>query len=58
MVSKTMVKWVGVAAVLASAACTEMNGPLNDCYTGDDSIWVCPTPEAEPADAGVERILR
>ena len=58
MVSKTIVKWAGVAGIMALAACTGVTGPLTECTLGDDNITVCSTPQAEPADAGIEQIIQ
>lgn len=58
MVSKTMVKWAGVAAVIALAACGP-TGPLSQCVMNpDENQTICSTTQSEPADAGVEQIVQ
>lgn len=58
MVSKTMVKWAGVAAVMALAACGP-TGPLSECVMNpDENQTICSTAQPEPADAGIEQIVQ
>lgn len=55
MVIKSTLKWVGIAGVIALAACAP-TGPLTDCVMGEDNVMSCSTPQSEPVDAGIEQI--
>ena len=59
MISKTMLKWVGVAGLVALGACAP-TGPLSECVMGDDNIQTCTpsTPQPEPAEGGIEQIIQ
>lgn len=56
MVIKSTLRWVGIAGVIALAACAP-TGPLSDCVIGEDNVISCSTPQTEPADADIEQIV-
>jgi hypothetical protein len=58
MLIKSTLKWMGIAGVIALAACTPTTGPLSDCVTGEDNVMSCSTPTSEPAEAGIEQIVQ